>query len=202
MTDQEHDGTRSYGLCDPLELLPESTLGVPGLVDATRAGRLVDRIRAGAVVDGAEVDAVFSTLELPDEVVFRDDRSRDLLAQIRRVAETDLPVLLEGENWEEVGELTEAAQNGENTAHIAEEAADVFVTAIGVCQIQERMNGDKYLFPICQFRLTLEGRIWHLYWMRKFDAWWPYPPPETGRKYTLRARMQQVLEDDHGCFWG
>ena len=75
-------------------------------------------------------------------------------------------------------------------------------TAIGVCQIQERMNGDKYLFPICQFRLTLEGRIWHLYWMRKFEAWWPYPPPETDRKYTLRARMQQVLEDDHGCFWG
>ena len=75
-------------------------------------------------------------------------------------------------------------------------------TAIGVYRIQERMNGDKYLFPICQLRLTLEGRIWHLYWMRKFDAWWPYPPPETGRKYTLRARMQQVLEDDHGCFWG
>jgi hypothetical protein len=75
-------------------------------------------------------------------------------------------------------------------------------TAIGAYQIQERMNGDKYLFPICQLRLTLEGRIWHLYWMRKFDAWWPYPPPETGRKYTLRARMQQVLEDDHGCFWG
>lgn len=35
---------------------------------------------------------------------------------------------------EEVGELTEAAQAGENTTHIAEEAADVFVTAIGVCQ--------------------------------------------------------------------
>ena len=74
--------------------------------------------------------------------------------------------------------------------------------AISVYQIQERMNGDKYLFPICQFRLTLEGRIWHLYWMRKFDAWWPYPSHVTGRQHTLRTRMQQVLGDDHGYFWG
>jgi phosphoribosyl-ATP pyrophosphohydrolase len=34
---------------------------------------------------------------------------------------------------EEVNELIEAAQTGENKVHIAEEAADVFVTAIGVC---------------------------------------------------------------------
>jgi NTP pyrophosphatase (non-canonical NTP hydrolase) len=34
---------------------------------------------------------------------------------------------------EEVGELIEAAQDGTDQAHIAEEAADVFVTAIGVC---------------------------------------------------------------------
>src|SRR5512142_1571421 len=34
---------------------------------------------------------------------------------------------------EEVGELIEAAQDGTNPNHIAEEAADVFVTAIGVC---------------------------------------------------------------------
>ncbi len=34
---------------------------------------------------------------------------------------------------EEVGELIEAAQDGTNRDHIAEEAADVFVTAIGVC---------------------------------------------------------------------
>ncbi len=34
---------------------------------------------------------------------------------------------------EEVGELIEAAQEGTNPDHIAEEAADVFVTAIGVC---------------------------------------------------------------------
>ena len=75
-------------------------------------------------------------------------------------------------------------------------------TAIGVYEIQQRRNGDKYLFAICQFRLTLEGHLWHLYWMRKFDAWWPYPPPEHGRKYTLKARVQQVLEDEYGCFWG
>ena len=75
-------------------------------------------------------------------------------------------------------------------------------TAIGVYEIQQRRNNDKYLFPICQFRLTLDGRQWHLYWMRKFDAWWPYPSPERGRKYTLKARLQQVLEDEHGCFWG
>ena len=72
----------------------------------------------------------------------------------------------------------------------------------GVYQVQERMNGDRFLFPICQFRLTLKGKMWHLYWMRKFDAWWPYPLPDAGRKFTLRARMQQVLEDRWGCFFG
>lgn len=75
-------------------------------------------------------------------------------------------------------------------------------TAIGVHEIQTRSNGDRYLFPICQFRLTLESAHWHLYWMRKFDAWWPYPLPNKGRKFTLRSRLQQVLEDEHGCFWG
>jgi NTP pyrophosphatase (non-canonical NTP hydrolase) len=34
---------------------------------------------------------------------------------------------------EEVTELIEAAQQGSDKDHIAEEAADVFVTAIGVC---------------------------------------------------------------------
>jgi NTP pyrophosphatase (non-canonical NTP hydrolase) len=34
---------------------------------------------------------------------------------------------------EEVAELIEAAGDGTNPDHIAEEAADVFVTAIGVC---------------------------------------------------------------------
>lgn len=34
---------------------------------------------------------------------------------------------------EEVRELIEAAQNGTDKAHIAEEAADVIVTAIGIC---------------------------------------------------------------------
>ena len=74
-------------------------------------------------------------------------------------------------------------------------------TAIGVYQIQTRANGDRYLFPTCQLRLTLESAHWHLYWMRKFDAWWPYPLPDKGRKFTLRSRLQQVMEDTHGCFW-
>ena len=74
-------------------------------------------------------------------------------------------------------------------------------TAVGLYEIQQRRNGDRYLFPICQLRLTLASRQWHLYWMRKFDAWWPYPLPESGRKHTLRARIEQVLQDQWGCFW-
>jgi hypothetical protein len=74
-------------------------------------------------------------------------------------------------------------------------------TAIGVYTIQQRMNGEKYLFPISQLRLTLDSRQWYLYWMRKFDAWWPYSLPETGRTYTLRARLQQVVADEDGCSW-
>ncbi len=31
---------------------------------------------------------------------------------------------------------------------------------------------------------------------------WPYPSHVTGRQHTLRARMQQVLGDDHGYLWG
>lgn len=34
---------------------------------------------------------------------------------------------------EEVGELIEAAEEGTDLNHIAEECADVFVTAIGIC---------------------------------------------------------------------
>jgi hypothetical protein len=75
-------------------------------------------------------------------------------------------------------------------------------TAVGLYEIQQRQNGDEYLFSICQLRLTLATGEWHLYWMRKFDAWWPYPLPERGRKHTLRARVRQVIEDQWGCFWG
>jgi NTP pyrophosphatase (non-canonical NTP hydrolase) len=35
---------------------------------------------------------------------------------------------------EEVGELIEAAEDGVDHAHIAEEAADVMVTVVGVCE--------------------------------------------------------------------
>jgi len=75
-------------------------------------------------------------------------------------------------------------------------------TAIGVCEIREGIDGPDYLFPICQLRLTRDPHRWHLYWQRKFNAWWPYSLPETGRKSTLGARMRQVLEDQYGCFWG
>ncbi|MEA3377916.1 MAG: DUF3024 domain-containing protein [Chloroflexota bacterium] len=74
-------------------------------------------------------------------------------------------------------------------------------TAIGIYHVQQRMNGERYLFPICQLRVTLATRQWHLYWMRKFGAWWPYSLPETGRKFTLTARIQQALDDEWGCFW-
>jgi len=75
-------------------------------------------------------------------------------------------------------------------------------TAIGVYEIQQRWDGEKFLFPVCQLRLTVASHHWHLYWMRKFDAWWPYPLPEQGRKFTLYARMVQVYENRWVCFWG
>ena len=75
-------------------------------------------------------------------------------------------------------------------------------TAIGVHEIQQRRNGDKFLFGICQLRWTAATDQWHLYWLRSFGAWWPYSLPERGQKHTLRARMQQVIEDEFGCFWG
>lgn len=74
-------------------------------------------------------------------------------------------------------------------------------TGVGVYQIQERWNGDRHLFPVCQFRLTLKEEMWHLYWMRKFDAWWPYPAPEGRYRYSLKARIRQVLADEDGAFW-
>jgi len=75
-------------------------------------------------------------------------------------------------------------------------------TAVGLYEIQQRMNSEEYLFAICQLRLTLATNHWHLYWMRKFNAWWPYPLPEVGHRYMLSSRLRQVLEDEHGCFWG
>lgn len=76
-------------------------------------------------------------------------------------------------------------------------------TGIGLYEIQQRRRtGDKFLFAVCQFRLTVASNQWHLYWMRQFDAWWPYSPPQQGRKYTLKARARQVIEDEFGGFWG
>lgn len=96
-----------------------------------------------------------------------------------------------------IGGLLDAQFEGRLPYRLTDEG-----TAIGVYEIQQRMNGEKYLFAICQLRLTLEKRMWHLYWMRKFGAWWPYSPPASGHKYTLKARLQQLLEDEDGCFWG
>lgn len=28
------------------------------------------------------------------------------------------------------------------------------------------------------------------------------PPPQSGRRFTLQAPLQQVLVDEDGCFWG
>lgn len=75
-------------------------------------------------------------------------------------------------------------------------------TAIGVYEIRQRRSGDEHLFALFQLRLTRASMHWHLYWMRAFDAWWPYLPAEGRRKRTLKARLQQVVEDEFGCFWG
>jgi hypothetical protein len=76
-------------------------------------------------------------------------------------------------------------------------------TAVGLYEIQQRyQTGEHYLFPVAQFRLTVTSNHWHLYWMRKFDAWWPYEPPARGHKYSLKARAQQIMADEYGCFWG
>jgi len=76
-------------------------------------------------------------------------------------------------------------------------------TAIGIYEIQQRSNGEEYLFNVCQFRLTVEKNFWHLYWMRKFNAWWPYSAPEFGaNRFGLAARLRQVCKDENGCFWG
>jgi hypothetical protein len=97
---------------------------------------------------------------------------------------------------EEIDETLKAHFEGRVPYRITDEG-----TAISVYHVQQRSDGKEYLFEVCQFRLTVEGAKWHLYWMRKFDAWWPYPLPEVGRKFSLRARVQQVLEDEYGCFW-
>lgn len=75
-------------------------------------------------------------------------------------------------------------------------------TGITLCQVQRSMDGTEYLFAICQFRRTDETNQWHLCWMRKFEAWWPYSLPEQGRRVTLWTRVQQVPDDDWVCFWG
>ena len=75
-------------------------------------------------------------------------------------------------------------------------------TGIGVYEIWQRMDSDIFLFAVRQFRLTLATHQWHLYWMRKFDAWWPYSLPESDPKFTLNARLKQLFEDVYSCFWG
>lgn len=38
--------------------------------------------------------------------------------------------------------------------------------AVGLYHIQQRANGDEYLFLICQLRMTVATGQWQLYWMR------------------------------------
>jgi hypothetical protein len=75
-------------------------------------------------------------------------------------------------------------------------------TAIGVYEVRRRMSGEAHLFALFQLRLTRASMHWHLYWMRAFDAWWPYLPTEGRRPYSLKVRLQQVRDDEFGCFWG
>lgn len=67
-----------------------------------------------------------------------DDPLRDLIASTRAFFARFGVQIGVGEGVqnlrEEVGELIEAAEDGVDRAHVAEEAADVMVTVIGVCE--------------------------------------------------------------------
>ena len=76
-------------------------------------------------------------------------------------------------------------------------------TAISVYEVRQRRNEEEYLFALFQLRLTRASMHWHLYWMRAFDAWWPCLPVEGRRRpLSLKARLEQVRDDEFGCFWG
>ena len=73
-------------------------------------------------------------------------------------------------------------------------------TAIGVYHIRYHNTGMAYLHPIAQLRATLPTRHWHLY-ARHNDLWWPIAPPVSGRyRFTLKTRVQQIIDDRGGRF--
>lgn len=76
-------------------------------------------------------------------------------------------------------------------------------TAIGAYEISYNAIGEAFLLPICQLRLATATRQWHLYSFNRSDGeWWPYAPPESGRyRYTLKTRLQQVIDDRQRRFW-
>lgn len=53
---------------------------------------------------------------------------------------------------------------------------------------------------VFQARYTDFDNCWHLYWMRKFNKWWPYVPKRA--IYTIKDCIREVDEDGWGCFWG
>jgi len=52
---------------------------------------------------------------------------------------------------------------------------------------------------VCQMRYTDYDKRWHLYWMRKFNRWWPYVPVRP--VFTIEDCVREVETDKWGCFW-
>jgi hypothetical protein len=94
--------------------------------------------------------------------------------------------------------------------------------AIGVYEIQQRRNGDKYPFPICQLRLSLASNQWHakeliaalpysLQQSRLYSHCMLHPayvskrqhprpvdePPLAHRRYLIRYRLARPLTQRH-----
>lgn len=53
---------------------------------------------------------------------------------------------------------------------------------------------------VFQVRYTDYDNRWHLYWMRKFNKWWPYVPEQP--VFTIDDCLREVEQDIWGCFWG
>jgi hypothetical protein len=53
---------------------------------------------------------------------------------------------------------------------------------------------------VFQVRYTDYDKRWHLYWMRKFNRWWPYVPDKP--VITIEDCIREVENDKWGCFWG
>ena len=54
--------------------------------------------------------------------------------------------------------------------------------------------------PIAKLRFVRTRDMWDLYWKRADNKWHRYAPcPETA---TLRAALDAISQDPHGCFFG